>query len=381
MRTSIYLIVFYFFSFATLGIIFPFAPLYLKKIGFTGTEIGIILAMIPLNKFLVTRVWTSLFEKTSNKSIFILIAILLSNLSLLLMYYYTTSFMMVTLSIFLYSFFRAGVLPILDTYTMEHSVHSKLSYGQIRLFGSIGFIISVTITGLMIDTIGLEYFVLMVVGMGMMVLLPFFFITFSTHNIQKKSNVSKSLGRDFYIVVFVVTLYFISFTFNNNFLNIKIEEYGMSQLTAGNMWAVGVLFEVVIMFFSGKFMHLYSSQFWLSIALLAGTLRVFIVGITGNIYLLYFANFLHGIAFGLFHLAMMYFINNSIEKDLRLKAQSIYAATTFGLGTILGSISSGITYDHFGVDITFLIASVISAISFIILVVSIKNKARIGNYV
>jgi PPP family 3-phenylpropionic acid transporter len=197
-------------------------------------------------------------------------------------------------------------------------------------------------------------------------------IPFDLFNQKFEKKLKSKINMEFYVIIFAVTLYFISFTFNNNFLNIKINQVGLPQFTAGLMWSIGVLFEIILMFYYSKFMKLASSKFWIAISVFAGTMRVFLIGISNNIFVLYFANFLHGMAFGLFHLAMMYYINENISEESRLKAQSIYVAYAFGLGTILGSVLSGITYDNFGVDITFLIAAVFAFTSFIILLIPVK---------
>jgi PPP family 3-phenylpropionic acid transporter len=374
MKISIVLMCFYFFSFAALGIIFPYLPYYLKEVGFTGTQIGIILSIVPINKLILTRYWTRLFEKISNKKIFIITLISLSNISLLFIHYFNTSFFLVSLGVFLYSFFRVGILPIIESITMEHiTEYKKISYGQIRLFGSIGFILAVLSTGKMFDLIGLNYFIIFTIIVSTIVILPVMKIPFYKFSKNTENSAKLKINFEFYIIILAVTLYFISFTFNNNFLNIKISQVGLPQFTAGLMWTIGVLFEIFIMFFYGRFMKLASSKFWLSISIFAGTMRVFLIGISDNIYVLYFANFLHGMAFGLFHLAMMYYINENISEELRLKAQSMYVAFAFGLGTILGSILSGITYDYFGVNTTFLVASVFAFTSFIILLIPVKS--------
>jgi PPP family 3-phenylpropionic acid transporter len=219
----------------------------------------------------------------------------------------------------------------------------------------------------MIDMIGLGHFVELAVISGILIIIPLWLLPYESIAESKKKKLSVSLGREFYIIVTAVMFYFISFTFNNQFLNIKIESAGLSQSTAGNMWSLGVFVEVLVMFFSGRFMKVRSSVFWLSLAMMAGTIRVLLIGLTNDVGLLYVANSLHGIAFGLFHLSMMELINEQVPSENRLKAQSTYSAFAFGLGTIMGSIFSGITYDYFGVDTTFLIASLFSTAGIVLL--------------
>ncbi len=368
---------FYFFSFCTLGVFFPYTPFYLKMNGFTGVEIGILLALVPLNKIIATNIWTNLFVKSKYKSFFVILMIILSNVSLVFMWKYPTSFWAAIVSIYFFSLFRSGVLPLMDAATMEHTISSKVSYGQIRMMGSIGFIVGAIFTGKLIDTVDISFFIPSVLIIGTGVILPLFMIDFKKFNYKKNTASITSFDKNFYILILGVTVYFMAFSFNNNFINIKISESGLSQLTAGSMWSAGVLLEIVIMFFSGKFMFKASSTFWMQIAIFTGFFRWLLIGLYSGKNILYFACTLHGISFGLFHLAMMQYINETVSEEKRLKAQGIYAASAYGLGSILGSFFSGIIYDYSDVNTTFLTASAISLFSMIIIAKSCGFKFKI----
>ena len=379
MRTTVFLMIFYFFSFGTIGVFFPYTPFYLKSNGFTGAEIGILLACIPLNKIFTTNIWTNFFVKSKNKTLFVISMILLSNFSLFFIWKYPENFWAALVSILFYSLFRSGVLPLMDTLTMEHVVSKKVSYGQIRMMGSIGFIVGSIITGKLIDLINISFFIPLIFLAGTFVIFPIFMLSFDKFDYKKHSASISSFDKNFYILILGVIIYFMAFSFNNNFINIKISESGLSQLTAGSMWSAGVLLEIVIMFFSGKFLHKASAVTWMQLSVFTGFFRWLLIGIYSSKAILYFACTLHGISFGLFHLAMIQYIKVSVPEGKRLKAQGIYAATAYGLGSILGSLFSGFIYDFYGVNITFLAASGISLISMIIIAKSAGFKLNLKN--
>jgi MFS family permease len=218
-----------------------------------------------------------------------------------------------------------------------------------------------------------------VVIIGTGVIFPLFMMDFKNFNYKKHSVSFTSFDKNFYILTIGVTVYFMAFSFNNNFINIKIAESGLSQLSAGTMWAAGVFLEIIIMFFSGKFLYKINSIIWMQLAIFTGFFRWLLIGLYSDKIILYFASSLHGISFGLFHLAMMQYIKESISKERRLKAQGIYAASAYGLGSIAGSFFSGVVYDLLGVNATFLTASVISLISMIIIAKSCNYNIKFIN--
>ena len=60
---------FWFFYFAGLGIFFPYYSLYLREnAGLTGTELGIVLAVVPLIGSTAQVVWGRLADRTGART-------------------------------------------------------------------------------------------------------------------------------------------------------------------------------------------------------------------------------------------------------------------------------------------------------------------------
>ncbi|MBZ4643206.1 MAG: transporter, family, 3-phenylpropionic acid transporter [Deferribacteres bacterium] len=373
-KKAAFLSLFYFFHFGTLGIFIPFVALYLKTSGFSGSEIGIFITIVSVVKFLFTNKWTKIYNSISYKKLFLITAIIVSNSSVILLIF--SNYLAVFLSFVIYSVARVGILPVIDHISNEFSRQSGIEYGKIRLFGSIGFIVFTTLTGLLVDYFDINVFIIMSVLTGLLSAISISFVHLFDIDDDKKNNLNKKLSFDFKLILFASLIYFIPLTFFHNFMNIKVQYLNSSQTTAGIIWSVGICAEILLMFFSRKLFEKIQPYNLLIISMLLGSIRSFVIGYTHSPYVLLVINLLHGFAFGTFHLSIIRYIKDSIPDFIRLKAQSYYATFIYGLGAILGSIISGYLYDIMGVENMFITGGFFALSSGLILLLY-RNKIMV----
>jgi len=364
-KKAAFLSLFYFFHFGTLGIFIPFVALYLKHNGFSGKDIGIFITVISIIKFLFTNNWTKIYNKIESKTVFVIIAIFISNVSVILLL--SKNYFLTFLTFVIYAIARVGILPVMDHITNEFSRESGIEYGKIRMFGSIGFICFTTLTGLFVDYFSVNVFIIMTILTGL--LSAGTIISIKLESIEKNEHIkdNSKLGIDFKIIITASILHYISLTFFHNFLNIKVESLNESQAIAGTIWSIGIFTEILLMFFSNKLFKAISPINLLIVSIFLGGLRSFVIGYSTSSAILLLINVLHGFAFGTFHLSIIRYIKDYIAVDCRLKAQSLYSSLIYGLGAIFGSIVSGYLFDFTGINHMFMIGSVFSFSATIIL--------------
>ena len=71
----------------------------------------------------------------------------------------------------LMSFFLSGQVPITESLAMQASQGSLKTYGRMRVWGSLGFIIAVTLAGPWFDRVGIDWLPATLIGMLVLVLL------------------------------------------------------------------------------------------------------------------------------------------------------------------------------------------------------------------
>ena len=133
---------FYFCFFALLGALHPYWSLYLYSKGFTVADIGILLAMPMATKIIAPNIWGWLSDYTGKRLAAIRLGAFLSCLCFLCIFI-DQKFWSIALVMIGYSFFWNAILPQHEVITMSYLEKTPETYSRIRLWGSIGFIISV----------------------------------------------------------------------------------------------------------------------------------------------------------------------------------------------------------------------------------------------
>ena len=344
---------YYFLHYSTLGIIYPYFGFYFKQMGYTGTEIGIFLSILPVVSFTCTSLWADIFTRVKRRKLFMVTGILVSSVALVPIYYiHSKPLTAVLLAVF--AFARTGILPVIDSFAS--SLNDRMPYGRVRIFGSAGFILTSTATGWFFDSFGVSSFILLYTFFSLLSAIPAIMADYDTSLFKPREKSEKRLSRELKIFFAGVTIYLSSYAFLSNFFNIKVAEAGFGQTYAGYMWTVGVLAEMFFMYNQERVLKVMRVEYIMIISMLLGSVRYFATAMTGSLFLLFFFSAFHGFAYGTFHISIMKFFRTKLPEGLRLKAQTIYSGVGYGLGTVAGSFISGMVYDHMGLKPVFFTA-------------------------
>ena len=344
---------YYFFHYCTLGIIYPYFGFYFKQTGYNGTEIGLLLSILPIVSFTCTTLWADVFTKVKHRKLFIVSGILISSFALVPIYFYHSKSMTAVL-LAVFALARTGILPVIDSFAS--SLNDRMPYGRMRIFGSLGFILTSTATGYFFDSFGAAAFVLLYTVFSLLSVVPALLANYDTSLFKPRPNSEKRLP--FHLKVFFagLTIYLSSFAFLSNFFNIKVAEAGFGQTYAGYMWTVGVLAEMFFMYHQERVLKFMRAEYIIIVSMLLGGVRYFATALTDSLILLFFFSAFHGFAYGTMHISVMKFFREKLPESLRLKAQTIYSGVGYGLGTVAGSAVSGMVYDHMGLKPVFFTA-------------------------
>ena len=146
---------FYLLFFMTVGIFLPYWPLYLESIGLGVVQIGILSAIIVVTKIFAAYFWGWIVDHTSRRMQVIRVASLLAAVTFAAALP-VQGFLPLALILLVFSFFWSAALPQMEAATLTHLGESTHGYAGIRLWGSIGFIISVWSLGLALEHIGIS---------------------------------------------------------------------------------------------------------------------------------------------------------------------------------------------------------------------------------
>ncbi len=339
----------------------PYWALYLKSINFNAQQIGILSAIVVGTKVFSTYLWGWMVDHTGKRTRVIQLASLFSVLSfvpvLFIEDFWTLVFIM-----FLFAIFWSASLPQIDAATLSHLGESSNAYTIIRLWGSVGFIFIVWVLGVIFESLSISYApLILLISMLLVWLLTLTFPDTSvSHDDDSHESLKEILGQPKVIALLLACfLMLASHGPYYTFYSIYLKDYGYSSTFIGQMWALGVVAEVVLFLFMHRLIAAFGLRklFLLSL-FLAGLRWLLIAFYIDNLALLSFAQLLHAATFGLCHAAAIQYVHKYFKGKLQGRGQGLYSSASFGAGFAIGSLLTGYGWDALGAHVCFMMASI-----------------------
>ncbi len=360
---------FYFFYFAIVAIYVIFLPKVLSMVGYSPSEIGIIFAAGPLVRFAIPFLFLKgikLDLKTFNSA---LVLLLLAAISFFLT---IESFWPLLFSNIAMGIGMSLILPYVEVIAL--SLIGKESYGKVRLFGSIGFILVALILVKFLDipTTALLFLLVMVTSTVL-----FGYIIAHLDNkkvVEPESIEGKHLNLLAHWPLWLgLMLMQVSFGPFYNFFTIYETAHGISLETTVYLWSFGVIAEIILFYFQGPLLRRNLLKL-LEFSLLITVIRWLLTYLfPENLIVLYFAQSLHAFSFALFHTAAISYLY-ALYSERKL-AQQFFFGISYGLGGFIGAISAGYIYELWP-SMLFLYAAFVAALALLSIRLSAKLPAN-----
>lgn len=343
---------FYFFYFAAIGVYIIFLPKVLHDIGYSTIEIGIILALAPLMRFITPFLFLKHINLTQKLFKNILIA---SAISSFLFYFTIEHFYFFMLNNAILGVFLSVILPYVELISVREL---KNKYGKSRLFGSIGF----ALIGLVLakysseTTIVLHYYFIST--------LLTVIIAFGLSKYDEKENLKCEQDENFSLLrfwPFWASLFFMQVSFGGyyNFFTIYENDHGISLETISYLWSAAIFFEILMFYFQAPLLK-NNLIFIIKFSILATAFRWLLLYLfPSSLLVSYFSQSIHAFSFGLYHSAVILYLYK-IYQNKKL-AQQFMLGIAYGFGGFIGALIAGYLYGSY----LFLVSSLLSLISFI----------------
>lgn len=339
---------FYFCFFGLLGALFPYWSLYLKSLGFSAADIGLLLALPMATKIVAPNLWGWLADHTGKHLLIIRLGALLSCLCFAGIFI-SQQFWVVALVMVGYSFFWNAVLPQQEVITTRFLHRTPESYSRVRLWGSIGFIIFVLASGAWFDHYSIDG--LPVIGFLLLAGIFLTSLAVPTPDLRDQQHTTRpflSVLRQPVVVAFFVAGMLMQFSHGiyYSFFSIYMENQEYSRGVIGILWSVGVVAEVVLFMVMHRLLPHFGVRWIMVACLLLATLRWLVIGyFPQQLPLLVIAQSLHAFTFGAYHAAGIDCIRRLFEVGNQGKAQALYSAFCLGFGGAVGSWLGGLVWD------------------------------------
>lgn len=371
---------FYFFWFAALGAVLPYWGLYLLELDFTEFQIGLIFALMMGAKMIAPMVWGWIADHYGARLLIIRIAAFGALLAFLLMTQAQTFWPMFGLTV-IYAFFWNAALPQFEAITFTLLGKDEGRYGRIRLWGSVGFIVSVLGLAPLVQHWGIHWLLVWVTAMLAGILGSSLLLNVHSSRIQPVAETVEGFWsvlkqREVLSLLLVCFLAQLSHGPYYTFFSIYLKSVGYSEEWIGFLWALGVAAEIGVFIALPKLMAGFGAYRLMSLALFVTALRwVLLAYFAESVVMLFLIQIMHLATFGIYHAVAVTLIHRQFTGRLQGRGQALYSAISFGAGGALGAGLSGYFWAQWSPATIYLAAALCAFAAWLICLLGMSAKA------
>ena len=356
------LIGFYALYFSITGIVLPFLPAYLKSLTLSVSQVGLLLSLSPLLSLGAPHFWGHLADRTGRPNRVLNLVCCGACVGFIPLIF-VDRFPTLVVSLAAYAFFASSISPLLDTLALQHIARTGGSYSHLRLFGSLGFVLSSTLFGLTVDSVD---HATVVTALALLTALALWSFTLRDAGgppaqvpVHPLAGLQLLADRELRWLLAACALHWIACAPYHGTFSIFVGSLGLPPSVVGLAMGFGVASEVLVMILYPRVANRISPRDLLAIAFVASTLRWAALSVTTSPALIAALSLLHGLSFGAFYVASIAFVARRVPPHLRASGQALFAAITFGVGGLVGYSSAGAGYDWLGGHRLFATAAVL----------------------
>ena len=341
---------FYFLFFAGLAALMPFLALYYEGLGLSGRQIGVLTAIPPLIALFAASLWGGLADATHQHRRLLGLA-MAGAIVCVLALSQASSFLLLGVLIVGYAFFFAPINPLVDNSAMEMLGERKNQYGQLRLWGAIGWGVSAPLIGRLVETHGLRWSFLgyaLIMALGLVVILR---LPISENSISSsfwhgfRVLMARRRWILFLIVVFVAGL---GAGILNNYLFLYMNQLGASETLMGLALTVATLSELTVFALSGRMLQRWGTGRMLAASIVAMVIRMLAYSVVTTPWAVLVIQLLHGFTFAALWTAGVSYANSAAPRGMGATAQGVFSGVTMGLAAATGAFVGGWLYQGVG---------------------------------
>lgn len=359
---------FYFVYLAVIGALVPYFNPYLQANGYSAEQIGQASALLLVGRIVAPGIWGWLADRTGQRLRLVQSTTLMALIAFAGVFW-ADSFPKMAAVLLLYGLFWSAPLPQFEVITLNHLGDRLHDYTRIRLWGSIGFILSAGLLGALLQRWGIALLPGILLGLIALVYLAVAAVPPeppSPHlHLHKVSFLEIVRRRGVAVLFFATLLMQLSCGPYYAFYTIFLEERGYSRTATGLLWALGVAAEVVLFTVMHRLLPAWGLRRLMLLSLAAGVLRWLMVGYgVQSVPVIVTAQLLHAATFGMHHAAAVQYVHRYFVGRHQGRGHALYSSIPYGVGGAVGALATGYLWTNLGPARTFAVAALTCAIGF-----------------
>ena len=372
---------FYFLLYLPVGMQAPYLFLFFKRQGFSDAELGTLAAIGPVMNFLAPPLWGMLADALGDRRRMLTILLVAGSLSFP-WFLWAHSFGTTLALLVVFSAFSMSPTPIADTIVMENIHRAGGDYGRLRLWGSIGFAVPLLVFGLVLKKgagapasslypIFIGYVITRLMSVAWVKALP---ASYGHGEKRLSLRGARELLHPGFVAVMLCALiangamsaYYLYFS-------IYLDTIGIGDNLKGYFWAVAVAAETGMMLVIGRIINRIGLKWTFALGIFGGMLRLLAFSFPLTPVGIAFAQLLHALTLTAFMVSGITFVRKLTPPHLRATGQTLWAATTQGLGSAAGSKLSGLAVAAWGLLPMYRTFSLVSACALLAALVLVRE--------
>jgi PPP family 3-phenylpropionic acid transporter len=351
-----------------LGLFFPFYSLYLREnVGLSGTEVGSVLAVLPLVGVFAQPVWGQIADRTGSRARVLVVLGLGASTGYagLLLGRGFGSMLLLTA---LLACFAAAFVPnaVAVTLAVTRDV-SRHAFGLSRVWGTIGFLICVVSFPGLLDAFESRRGLVPVPGgpsqPGLFLMFPLtgslaLLAALVAMAIPRLGSVAERAAPGDWRELATHTPYLrlLGFSLLAYFLlqgpmalfPIYVRAHGGSIDSVSRMWVLMLTLEIPLVALSGASLERLGPRGLLAVGVAAGGVRWTLCGLAPGSAWVYPAQLLHGVTVAGLVIGAPLYVEAAVPGRLRSTGQGVLAMVGMGAGAILSNLAAGWLLEHRG---------------------------------
>ena len=339
----------YFVIFAGIGVFSTFISVYYREIGLSGVQIGLLNTVGPLVGMFSAALWGMLNDRFGKTRLLLAVSCLGALLAALGLGG-AQQFAYLLPIVCVYSLFGSTLLPLIDGTTMSLLGNRREVYGSLRVFGTVGFILTTAVIGWVLERTGLRS--MFTIYAGFLAVLLVASLRLPDRRIAMRGSLLSGLGQmvrhpPWLFFTGAVLLVGIAGGGMSAFLGVSLKALGASEGLIGFSWAVAATSEVPAMLFGSRLLRRFGAPRLLTIAFVFYALRMYGYGAIPSAPWVLAVSLIQGPSFGLYWVSAVTYATELTPADLRTTSQGLLSAT-ISLASVIGAAMSGWLFDYVG---------------------------------
>lgn len=360
---------YYLFYYGFLGVFSPYWGPYLRALGVPMALIGLMTSLPQINRIYAPALWGWLADRYGHRRAILRIAGMGSfvGFSVLL---FTQDMRWMFMAILVASFFWSAALPQVEATTMSILKGDSGGYARLRIWGSIGFILTTLAGGYWVDLWGVRVLPMIVVAVIAGVAILAWRVPDAGSSCRKSGRGGLQIvlfRREVVALLCGCLLMGAAHGLLMGFYSIHLDEHEVPKRAMGWLWSLGVLAEIMLFWYMSHLTGRFRLRSIYLFAMLVAVVRYLMIGWCANwMGVLIVAQLLHAFSFAAHHAVSIAYIHRYFGADHQTQGQALYIVFTFGMGGSLGTLLTGWFWNDLGGNWMFTVASAASLLALLI---------------